>query len=141
MDVYGTTDSMPRGNGEAVLVVEDHTPLRRLVVRQLSDLGYHVTEAASATEALEMLEGAGTTVDLVFTDVVMAGKVDGFDLARIVAEQWPTIKVVLTSGFPDTKVNGSEGLPDGLRLLSKPYLKSNLARVVRDALDEGGTAA
>ena len=129
----GVTDT-PRGRGERVLVVEDNPALRRLVVRQLGQLGYRVDGVENAAAALRQLEEIGD-VDLVFTDVVMAGKVDGHDLARVVLARWPAIRVVMTSGFPDPEASG-RGLPaPNVHLLSKPYLKEELARVLREVLD------
>ena len=122
------------GAGETILAVEDNDGLRRVVVRQLRDLGYRVFETESATAALALLEKE--TVDLVFTDVVMPGEVDGFMLAKTVLHKYPAIRVVLTSGFPDTKLNGAMGtLTDQVRLLSKPYRKDELAHVLREVLE------
>ncbi|MEJ0071133.1 MAG: ATP-binding protein [Pseudomonadota bacterium] len=73
--------AMPRGNGERILVVEDEPAMRRVVVRQLNQLGYDTAEAENAAAALHVLEADGA-FDLLFSDVVMAGKADGFDLAR-----------------------------------------------------------
>jgi signal transduction histidine kinase/CheY-like chemotaxis protein len=123
---------MPRGQGETVLVVEDDAALRRVAVRQLDQLGYRVLQAENALVALKILEETGR-IDLVFTDVVMAGKVDGFDLSRIVTERWPATKVILTSGFPAANAGDLAVMPDA-PLLSKPYLKSDLARLVHDTL-------
>ncbi len=97
-----TAQPEPRGNGESVLVVEDNPGLRRVAVRQLEQLGYRVAQADNAEAALSILERP-ETIDLVFTDIVLAGKVDGFDLARIVGRRWPHIKIVMTSGFPGNK--------------------------------------
>jgi PAS domain S-box-containing protein len=122
------------GAGETILAVEDNEGLRRVVVRQLRDLGYRVFEAETAAAALSFLEK--DKADLVFTDIVMPGEVDGFMLARTILQKYPAIKVVLTSGFPDTKLNGALGaLVDQVRLLSKPYRKDELAHLLREALE------
>jgi PAS domain S-box-containing protein len=121
-----------RGNGETVLAVEDNAALRRVVVRQLTELGYRVIEAEDARTAYRVL--ASEQVDLIFTDVVMPGGTSGHELARIVLSRWPRIKVVLTSGFPENKVNGDTDLPN-LRLLSKPYRRDDLGRLIREVLD------
>jgi len=123
-----------RGAGEMVLVVEDNLALRRVVVRQLAELGYIVQEAEAADKALEILE-TGPEIDLLLTDVVMPGAMDGIELARTVLARWPRIKVLLTSGFPGTKINGESGISGEIRLLSKPYRKEDLARTLRDILD------
>jgi PAS domain S-box-containing protein len=123
-----------RGDGETVLVVEDNAALRRVAVRQLTDLGYTVTEAESADAALAVL--SRRQMALVFTDIVMPGDLDGFALARTVLTQWPDTKVLLTSGFPETRINGKLGdAAAAARLLGKPYRTVDLARVVREVLE------
>ena len=127
-----TAADVPRGSGETVLVVEDNEMIARLVATQLSSLGYQVRQAPNAATALDILKG-GERIDLVFADVVMPGQLDGFDLADEVQVVWPEIKVVLTSGFPGSNHGhrGSSNMP----LLTKPYHRDALARMVRDVLD------
>jgi PAS domain S-box-containing protein len=122
-------ESLPRGRGETVLVVEDDPALRRVVVRQIGQLGYRVEEAENAVEALKLLE-RGRAVDILFTDVVMAGRVDGFDLSRIVAQRWPATKIILTSGFPAPRASGEIVITPDTPLLSKPYQRRDLARIL-----------
>jgi CheY-like chemotaxis protein len=124
--------SMP-GGGETVLVVEDNPALRRVVVLRLTGLGYKVLEAENAEAALVILAGE-TPIDLVFADVVMPGKLDGHDLARIVPERWPATKVLLTSGFPGTQLDRAPTVAADTPLLNKPYRKDELARALREAL-------
>jgi PAS domain S-box-containing protein len=122
------------GAGERVLVVEDDPRLRRVVMRQLSELGYQPIEADGAAAALAILEHE--KIVLVFTDVVMPGPLDGIALARQVIERWPTVRVVLTSGFAGSKFDDrlvSQRAP--VPLLSKPYRVEDLAKVLRQALD------
>jgi CheY-like chemotaxis protein len=122
------------GGGETILVVEDNPALRRMVVLQLTTLGYQVREAENAAAALAMLESR-EPVDLLFADVVMPGKLDGYDLARTVRDRWPSCRIVLTSGFPGLNAD-RDATPD-LPLLTKPYRRDDLARTLRDALDSG----
>jgi PAS domain S-box-containing protein len=123
-----------RGHGETVLVVEDSEPLRRVVVRQLKDLGYAVIEADGADAALSILDRE--PIALVFTDIVMPGELDGFGLASSIQSRWPATKVLLTSGFPEAKINGKlAGATASARLLGKPYRTDDLARVVREVLE------
>jgi PAS domain S-box-containing protein len=122
-----------RGAGETVLVVEDNIGMRRVALRQLSELGYRVLDCDRAAAALEVLQRE--SVDLLFSDIVMPGGLDGVELARIAQERWPALKIVLTSGFPQARVEGNGGLPGGLNLLSKPYHKEELAAALRAALD------
>ena len=129
-----TAAPLVHGNGETVLVVEDNTALRRVVTRQLGELGYRVLEAENAADGLRLMERQ--SVDLLLTDVVMPGGTDGRELARRARQRWPHIKVVFTSGFSETRLNEHAGpLASCNPLLSKPYRKEELASAAREALD------
>jgi len=122
------------GRGETVLVVEDNTALRRVVIRQLGELGYRVLAAENATAGLQLLEQQ--SIDLLLTDIVMPGGINGRELAQRARQRWPGIKVVFTSGFSEARLNGNAGrLYARAPLLSKPYRKDELASAARDALD------
>jgi PAS domain S-box-containing protein len=121
-------------NEETVLVVEDNPSLRTVVVRQLEVIGLRVLEAENAQMALDVLKDE-PTVDLVFTDVVLPGSMDGYGLARAIKENYPNLKIIMTSGFPGMRFNETK-LASGLPLLSKPYRKQDLVRMVRQVLDE-----
>jgi CheY-like chemotaxis protein len=127
---------------ETILVVEDNPKLRQVVVKQLTGLGFVVLEADSAKAALDTLEHRDD-VDLMFSDVVMPGEMDGSGLARKVMFKWPNIKILLTSGFSGARLHDVEGLGSNMRLLNKPYRKADLARNVRellaDAVPVGGS--
>jgi CheY-like chemotaxis protein len=124
----------PRAGGESILVVEDNAQLRRVVVRQLGALGYRVVEAGDASAALTALESE--RVDLLFTDIVMPGGISGLMLAGTAKERWPAVKVILTSGFPETNLTGRFGAPaHGVPIMSKPYRGDELACAIRKALD------
>lgn len=118
---------------ETVLVVDDNADMRRVVVRQLRELGYNVLEAEDGPSALMTLNSA--TVDLLFTDVVMPGGLSGFDLARLVTSRWPRMKALITSGFPELEPHGESAAQAKLRRLNKPYRKSDLALTLREVLD------
>jgi PAS domain S-box-containing protein len=120
------------GGVETVLAVEDNPGLRALVVKQLTALGYKCIEAADGPSALKLLEGHD--VDLVFTDVVMPGGMSGYDLGREAKTRWPHLRILLTSGFPEEKLNGNGQPPWNMRLLTKPYRKEDLARILREVL-------
>jgi DNA-binding NtrC family response regulator len=122
------------GGGEAVLLVEDNGPLRRSTARQLARLGYQVREAEHADAALTILS-SGERVDLLFTDVVMPGMMDGLDLAYQATRLQRGLKILITSGFPG--VRGADQRMAGcpFPLLNKPYLHDELARTVRGVLD------
>ena len=114
------------------MVVEDKADVRRIVCRQLRDLGYEVLEAENAKAALELLRSA-QVVDLLFTDVVMPGGISGLDLAKEAQKIRPDLKVLFTSGFPEAARNGGSFAPDDL-LISKPYRRLDLAKKLRQAL-------
>ena len=109
--------------------------MRQAVVQQLALLNYRVLESASAPAALAMLETE--QIDLVFSDVVMPGGMDGFDLAERVGGQWPAVRLLMTSGFmPGPRRVRPDGRPESSsRFLSKPYDLEQLTRAVRETLD------
>ncbi len=73
-------------------------------MRQLKEFGYRAIDVDGASAALALLERQEVAV--LFSDIVMPGEMDGFEMARHALVRWPAMKVVLTSGFPETKVNG-----------------------------------
>ena len=119
---------------EKVLVVEDEQVVRALIVRTLRGLGYACLEASSAEEALRMLAQEEQRVDLVVTDVVMPG-ISGGDLGSRLAERYPDLRVLYTSGFADDEMI-RRGLLDATRpFLQKPFTPADLGRKVREVLD------
>jgi PAS domain S-box-containing protein len=122
----------PAGRGETILMVEDSQLVRHAVRRMLSSLGYAVIEAATATEAIELLNGA-QRIDLLFTDMVLPGGLGGAELAETARGLRPDIRVLYTSGYTQmqTLLAGNE---EGIALLPKPYTKAELARRLRETL-------
>jgi PAS domain S-box-containing protein len=123
---------LPRGH-ETVLAVEDNPNLRRILIRQLADLGYRVLEAENAQSAMEILKRE-PQVDLLFTDIVLPGGMNGAELARMAEKMRGGLKVLFTSGFPETAFGPDGALPPGARLLGKPYHKDELAQRLRESL-------
>jgi len=117
--------------GETILVVDDDVAVRKVVTLQLAALGYATIEAGSAAEALEIL-AADKPFDLLFTDVVMPGRMSGVDLARLAREKWPNLKVLLTSGYPDLKTRHESF--QNITMIKKPYRGDDLWRALKDAL-------
>ncbi|HEX8527982.1 PAS domain S-box protein [Allosphingosinicella sp.] len=116
-----------RGEGR-VLLVEDNDHVRDFAEHLLADLGYEVLSAASGEEALALLEKE--RVDVVFSDVVMP-ELSGLGLARIVAERYPGLPVVLATGYSEEIVEGAAG---ELEILSKPYGAETLGAALARAL-------
>ena len=127
-------ESMPRGHGEVVLVVEDEAMVLRHAVEQLELLGYRPLFAADPKLALELLQ-AHAEIALLFTDIVMPG-MNGRELADRARVLRPGLKVLYTSGYTENAIVHHGRLDPGVRLLPKPWRRSELARRMRDALDE-----
>jgi PAS domain S-box-containing protein len=122
------------GGSETILVVEDDTLVREFIAAQLRTLGYKTVTAADARAAMVMVEN-GQPFDLLFTDVIMPGGMTGRQLADETAKRRTGIKVLYTSGYTDNAIVHHGRLDPGVLLLTKPYRKSRLAKMVRLALD------
>lgn len=120
------------GGQEKVLLVEDNTAMRQVTVQLLNGLGYQVIEAADARSALDLIKN--DSPDVLISDIVMPGGMNGYELAKTAAALYPNLKVVLTSGFPDVRVNGEQMSEYNHPLLSKPYRRVDLDRAIRSAL-------
>jgi|GEM_PF-315855 len=118
----------PPGSRGRVLLVEDEEGVASLVAEMLAELGYQATRAPSAAAALKMLD-AGPGPDLVLSDMVMPGRMNGMELARQIGRRRPGLPVLLTTGYSDA---AEQARAQGLRLLMKPYRLQALA----DALAE-----
>ena len=116
-----------------VLVVEDNTMLRELLLQQLATLGYRALEASNAAEALAIID-SDAPIDLLFSDIVMPGGMDGHALAREALVRRPGLKVLLTSGFPGAVLSNGEPTDDP-PLLAKPYRIQDLAQRLREVLE------
>jgi signal transduction histidine kinase/CheY-like chemotaxis protein len=116
-----------------VLVVEDDDQLAELVTDMIGELGYQVTRASTAAAALDLLEGE--TVDVVFSDVMMPGNMDGLQLSREIRHRHPHVPVLLTSGYAEV-IRRTMSASD-VRILPKPYqleeLGAALERLRREA--------
>ena len=123
------------GGDETILLVEDDPLVRTSVTTQLRSLGYEVISAASAGEALK-LSDQGAHFDLLFTDVIMPGPMDGRHLAKEMDRRKPGTKVLFTSGYTASAMIHHGRLDAGVLLLQKPYRKQDLARALREALDD-----
>jgi len=118
----------PIGEGQRVLVVEDDPAVRQVAVSTLKSLGFEVREAESGDAAAEMLKSDGE-VQLVLSDIRMPGGLTGIDLARLVKREWPSVRVLLTTGYID-----SEGSVEDAELLHKPYRACDLAAKIQSLL-------
>jgi signal transduction histidine kinase len=131
VDAVRADDDKVAANGQGrVLVVEDHAQVGEFASQLIEDFGYKTTWVSGGQEALDLLISGTEPVDLVFSDVVMPG-MSGVDLAEQVREKFPSLPIILTSGY--SHVLAEEG-SHGFTLIHKPYSADELARALKDAL-------
>jgi signal transduction histidine kinase len=126
-----TTDVTPTGH-ETVLVVEDNAEVLELAVATIGDLGYRVLTAANGPSAMKIVQ-SDEPIDLLFSDIVMPGGMNGFELISRARAIRGELKALVTSGYANVHRPGTDR-PD-VPLLLKPYRRGDLARYVRMALD------
>jgi CheY-like chemotaxis protein len=126
-------ESPGEGGDEAILIVEDDALVRRYVVTQVQSLGYRTLDVGNATEALTIIDNGGK-IDLLFTDVMMPGSINGRQLAIEALNRRPSLKVLYTSGYEKNAMVQDGRLDNGVLLLAKPYRKLELAEMIRTAL-------
>jgi signal transduction histidine kinase len=121
------------GGNEIILVVEDDHLVRAFVVSQIKSLGYATLTAVNAAEAMNFIHGP-EDIDLLFTDMVMPGSMNGRQLAEKALQCRQSLKVLFTSGYSNEAIVHHGHLDAGVLLLAKPYRTSDLARMIRAAL-------
>ncbi len=119
-------------HGETVLAVEDEPAVLSAAIENLADLGYRVLAARDAAEALDRLR-SDERVDILFSDVVMPGGMNGVQLAVEAGRLRPGLRVLLTSGYTDEALAGQHSVPANVPILTKPYRREELAERLRVA--------
>ncbi|HZI38657.1 MAG TPA: ATP-binding protein, partial [Acidimicrobiia bacterium] len=128
------TSTRPKGHGELVLVADDEDDIRTLLRNVLTDSGYRVLEAADSAGAVAVFSRAGSTVDLVVTDIVMPG-IDGLETIRALRGVRPDVPIVLISGLL-TQTLSDEAAELGVQhVLAKPFSSALLLQSLSDILD------
>jgi CheY-like chemotaxis protein len=125
--------ALPIGS-ETILVVEDDGLVRDYVLMQLRSLGYAILSASDPASALQLVE-KGEDFDLLFTDVIMPGGMNGRQLADEIKKLKPHIKVLYTSGYDENVIVHNGRLDPGVELLPKPYRNSELAKKLREVFE------
>jgi len=125
--------ALPKGD-ETLLVVDDEEGLRDFARDILSALGYTVLVCGDGKQALELLE-QNPSIDLLFSDVVMPGGINGYELAELSEKKYPDLKILLTSGYTQNAVEKNNQHQITVNLLRKPYTRKELANRLRDILD------
>ncbi|HEX7925895.1 MAG TPA: ATP-binding protein, partial [Bradyrhizobium sp.] len=135
VEVEAPAPEPPRRGSEVILVVEDDQLVRNYVVTQLGALGYKTIAVPDARAALALVD-KGEKFDLLFTDVIMPGGMNGRQLADEVTKRRPGMKVLYTSGYTENAIVHHGRLDEGVLLLAKPYRKAQLASMLQQALGE-----
>jgi len=125
---------------ETIMVVEDDELVRELVRILLQRQGYIVLDVGQADQALTMCESYSSRIDLILTDLLMPGKMDGRELLEQILEIRPEIRVLLMSGYTTDAIAVS-GVKEGVPFLQKPFTQQELAGKVREVLDNTATSA
>jgi CheY-like chemotaxis protein len=120
-------------DGEVVLAVDDNADVRATVASYLRELGYRVETAENAETAMRKIR-TPAKIDLLFTDIIMPGGINGKELAEAARQVRPDLKVLFTSGFPGPSTGPGTRFDDADVLLSKPYRKHDLAKAVKEIL-------
>jgi PAS domain S-box-containing protein len=127
---------IPRGRGEAILLVEDETALARLLGQSLEANGYEVLTASNSDEAIAVAEASRRPIQLLLTDVIMPGSVPRKEMVERLAGLHPGLRVILISGYTDEAIVRQGVLQPGRRFLAKPFSMVRLLQSVRSTLDE-----
>ena len=130
-----TADELPiRGGDETLLVVEDEEDVRQLACRVLGGLGYRILQACDGRDAMVLIE-SDATIDLLFTDVVLPGGMNGPEIARRARLRRPGLKVMYTSGYTGNAIQQLDATLTPVHLITKPYAIDEMTRAVRALLD------
>ena len=127
--------SKPQGGDEAILVVEDNELVRTSVVKILTRLGYFVVSAEDGHEAIDVLCAGGFQPDLLLTDIMLPGNMNGHEVSEEVLQLIPDCNIVYMSGYSADTLSNSKLLPAGCERLSKPFSSAVLAKTIRKSLD------
>ncbi len=129
-------ESLENVTGEkTLLIVEDDASIRKLVRQALESAGYRVFEAENGKQALSLVKEGNLSPDLLFTDIIMPG-ITGEELARLLHEQIPTLKVLFTSGYTENHIFKDSTLKQDFQFLHKPYTIRDLIEKIRAVLDK-----
>ena len=125
----GSEDSQP----PTVLIVEDNPDVRVVAEDLLTLLGYQVISVEQGSDALAILN-SDRQVDLIFTDIVLPGDLNGNTLMEMARDTRPGIKMLATSGYAQETLGSDCTLPEGVKLLAKPYAMGALDAAIRETL-------
>jgi PAS domain S-box-containing protein len=130
-----SSDRASNQGSETILVVEDESSLRSLISRVLGSLGYAAHVVGGGDDALAILKDAGQHLDLMLTDIVLPGEVQGNTLAEQAQILRPGLPVIYMSGYAHNAITSNGRLDSAVSFLEKPFGPSDLGRKVREVLD------
>jgi PAS domain S-box-containing protein len=133
---FWSANSPARGGTETILLVEDEASLRASIRLTLSQLGYHVLEAGTAAEALQIWQSHRAEIRVLLTDLVMPGGMTGRELAQELRRQEPKLKVIYASGYSPEIGSADLKWVEGVNFLAKPFEARKLAHALRANLDQ-----
>ncbi len=126
-----------QGKGETILVVEDDPMVREFTVSVLEEAGYRIHVAGDGPSALRLLEQYNSEISLLFTDVVLAGSMNGRQVADHALKTYPALKVLYTTGYTKNAIIHHGRLDEGVELLSKPFQARDLLLRIKRILGRG----
>ncbi len=129
------TNAEPAGGHETILIVDDEDVVRNFAATTLERVGYHILQAADSFQALELYKKHRTSIDLLLLDITMPN-MDGIELLRRLRTINHDVKAILSSGYTEGDTIISELLDQETSFLPKPYISQELARIVREVLDQ-----
>jgi CheY-like chemotaxis protein len=138
VSAHEPTDARPAGGSETILLVEDDDAVRSLTCRLLKNFGYHVEEASSGPQALELWQAHKSEIALLLTDMIMPERMSGRELVEQLLADRRDLKVIFMSGYSGEAVGNDTGFlrRTRARFLQKPCHWRTLLQTVRDALNE-----
>lgn len=131
LDEASQADENWRADGLEAIIVDDNDDVRILTGEVLADLGFKVRYASNASEALALCEAGA---DLVVSDIVMPGSMDGVALARIIRQRWPDMQAILMTGYSDAS---TDAVAARMRVIRKPFTRATLLRAISTGRFEG----
>lgn len=134
-ETLSTTPHLRPDGSQTILLVEDNDLVRQSAVQQLREAGYEVLAAADASQAIEWL-ALNQRIDLLFTDIVMPGEMNGVELAQEARRMHPDLPVLLTSGYNEASDHKDSHLPAGMEMLTKPYRREVLLNQLTTMLSQ-----
>jgi PAS domain S-box-containing protein len=126
-------ENLAKGGAATILLLEDEEPVRGALLRTLRAAGFSVHPAANGDEAIDLFRKHAASIDLLLADVILPGR-SGPDIARDLRLAKPGLNVLFMSGYTDRHLADSEVIPEGAKLLPKPFTREKLIATVRDSI-------